>query len=67
MEERREEVVLLVLDPQPRTVAILKDPARHVQQLRRSVQQLKQRQYQVVFVDGIVLTEEERMVGLKCT
>ena len=66
VEERREEVVLLVLDPQPRMAAILNDPAHHMQQLRRSVQQLKQRQYQIVFVDGIVLTEEERRVSLEC-
>lgn len=58
-------MVLLVLDPQPRTAAILKDPAHHVQQLRRSVHQLKQRQYQIVFVDGIILTEEERKVSLE--
>ena len=62
-------MILLVLDPlhsPQQMVAILEDPVHHMQQLRRSARQLKQKEYEIVFVDGIIRSEDEKRVSQHC-
>ena len=65
VEERGAEVFLLLLDPlhSPRQVrAVLEDPTHRLRLLRKSVNELKHKEYEIMLIDGI-LSDKEKQVS----